>query len=69
MKANTAAQTAQILNWLKKGKSLTPLQALQKFDCFRLGARIWDLRHAGHNIITEPHTTPTGKIVAKYSLK
>jgi hypothetical protein len=26
------------------------LDALQKFGCFRLGARIWDLRHEGFKI-------------------
>jgi hypothetical protein len=39
-----------ILHHLKTGHSLTPIQALQCFGCFRLSARIWDLRNAGHNI-------------------
>ena len=47
------SQEKQILNYLRAGNSLTPLEALHKFGCFRLGARIWDLRHSGYNIINE----------------
>ena len=28
----------------------TNAQAAREFGCYRLGARIWDLRHAGHAI-------------------
>jgi len=41
------SQEKQILNYLKEGKTLTPIDALNKFDCFRLGARIWDLKKKG----------------------
>jgi hypothetical protein len=44
------SQVELILHHLKTGKSLTPIQALQSFGCFRLSARIWDLRNEGHNI-------------------
>jgi hypothetical protein len=37
---------------LKKGKTITPLQSWNLFDCFRLGARIFDLRELGYNIKT-----------------
>ena len=33
--------------------SITPLEAISGFGCYRLGARIWDLRKAGHEIETE----------------
>lgn len=33
-----------ILKHLLRGMSLTPLEALSRFGCFRLGARIYDLR-------------------------
>ena len=45
-------QTQRILIYLKTGKSLTPLEALNKFGCFRLAARIADLRRDGHTIWT-----------------
>ncbi len=45
------SQKTQILNYLKRGRAITPLEALRKFGCFRLGARVWELRRAGHNIV------------------
>ena len=43
-------QNEAILAALKKGKRLTPLDALCEFGCNRLAARILDLRQAGHDI-------------------
>lgn len=42
--------TTEILGHLKSGKPITPLEALSKFGCFRLGARIHELKEAGHVI-------------------
>ena len=44
------SQNQKILDYLLSGKSLTPISALNKFGCFRLSARINDLRKKGHNI-------------------
>lgn len=44
------SQCAAILDWLKSGNTITPLEALDRFGCNRLAARINDLRRAGHNI-------------------
>lgn len=46
------SQEQQILKHLQRFGSIEPLTALRRFGCFRLGARIWDLRHAGHRIDT-----------------
>ena len=43
-------QTEQILAHLKRGKSLTPIDALNEFGCFRLASRILDLRSMGYDI-------------------
>ena len=43
-------QTARILKHLKSGKPLDPMLALRKYGSFRLGARIFQLRQAGHLI-------------------
>ena len=43
-------QNQRILAHLKAGHRLTPLEALDRFGCMRLGARIWDLRQEGHDI-------------------
>jgi hypothetical protein len=60
--------TNKIAKLLEKGRTITPIQALRDYGCFRLGARIHDLRNAGMRIETMQHRTPTGKIVAKYKL-
>lgn len=65
----SASQSAQIRAALLAGETLTPLDALRRFGCFRLGARIWELRNEhGMDIRTEQFRTESGKIVAAYSL-
>lgn len=44
------SQCAAILEHFKKGRSLTPLEALRRFGCLRLAARCADLREAGYRI-------------------
>jgi hypothetical protein len=60
-------QKQQIEAYLTKGKSLTPIDALSKFGCFRLAARIADLRKEGLNIATKI-VTKKGKSYASYTL-
>ena len=60
-------QNQQIANYLNKGKAITPIQALNKFNCFRLAARISDLRNDGLKIITKI-VTKEGKSYASYSI-
>lgn len=43
----------QILEWLEKNKSITPLDALHYIGCYRLSARIYDLRQEGNVIETD----------------
>ncbi len=45
-------QTARIRAALEAGATLTPLDALHQFNCFRLAARIKDLRDDGLDIET-----------------
>jgi len=44
------SQNEMILAYLKAGFRITPREALDKFGCFRLGARIADLKKEGHRI-------------------
>lgn len=44
------SQNHQILTYLEQGKPITALEALTMFQCFRLAARIRDLKDAGHDI-------------------
>ena len=46
------SQNKRILKHLKSGKSLTAIQALNLFGCWRCAARISDLRYEGNNIKT-----------------
>ena len=57
----------QIIKHLKK-KSITPMEALQLYGCFRLAARINDLRKAGHKIETIL-MQDADRRYAKYKLK
>lgn len=41
--ANKTTQSNQILEYMRQGNSITPLEALNLFGCMRLGARIYDL--------------------------
>ena len=59
-------QTDAILAALKSGP-LTPLDALERFGCFRMAARVRDLRDRGHHIHTEI-VEQGGKRFARYSL-
>jgi hypothetical protein len=47
---NEKSQREAIASYLKSGKSLTALEALNKFGCLRLGARIWELKQEGVEI-------------------
>jgi len=59
-------QTQEVLIYLERHGSITPLDALREIGCFRLAARIHDLESQGHYI---PRRTKkvvgkkTGKVV------
>ncbi len=69
----TKSQNERILAALRRGP-LTPMQALQRFGCFRLAARIWEIKERGwlpdpeDDIRTEYVTTKSGARVARYRL-
>jgi hypothetical protein len=60
------SQSARILIALKQGP-LTPMDALREFGCFRLAARVLDLRQAGYTIVSEK-VEANGKRFAQYRL-
>ena len=61
-------QNEMILAHLRAGHEITPLEALEKFGCLRLAARISDLRATGQNINSRTHHEPNGKRFAAYRL-
>lgn len=50
-------QCQKILNFIKEHGSINPAQAFNYLGCYRLGARIKDLRDEGYNIQTELATS------------
>ena len=64
-------QKEQILEHIEKYGSITPLEAQKLYGCMRLGARIWDLRKDGYEIVREivEVETRSGKArVARYRM-
>ena len=47
-------QIDRIKKHFESGKSLTPMQALNKFGCFRLASVVYKLNKRGMNIVNEP---------------
>ena len=58
-------QIERIEYYLSSGKTLTPIQALNKFGCFRLAAVIFKLKGRGMRIETRK-IKRNGKIYAGY---
>ena len=50
------SQISLVLNHLQEGKEISPLEALNRYGCYRLGAVIFDLKAEGYNISTEIRT-------------
>ena len=64
---NMLTQKVMILEYMKNGNRITPLEALNQFNCMALAQRIYDLRKDGHIINRRMFRTHTGKNVAQYS--
>ena len=61
-------QAGRILAHLRAGHRLTALEALERFGCFRLAARVHELRREGWAIEERTVETRGGKRVAEYWL-
>ena len=61
-------QAGRILAHLRAGNRITALEALDAFGCFRLAARIHELRRDGWGIQERTVETRGGKRVAEYSI-
>lgn len=66
--AQAQSQTVLILNALQKGRKLTPLDALHDFGCFRLCARIWDIKRMGYEVNKQMINVANNRRVAQYSI-
>ena len=61
-------QARRILAYLREGNRITALEALELFQCFRLAARVHELRQQGWAIAEKTVETASGKRIAEYSL-
>ena len=43
-------QCERVLKHLEQHGTITPMEAIKELGIMRLGARIWDLKHEGHDI-------------------
>jgi len=69
------SQKSKIMKWLDDGNSITPIQALEMFGCFRLAAIIHSIKHQekeymeGRELITTMVTNKFGVKYVSYKLK
>jgi len=61
-------QTEQILNHMKRGRTVSALNALNLFGCLRLAARIHELKSRGHDIKRDSVQVSRGRRIAVYYL-
>lgn len=67
MQNKNQSQNKAILEHLESGETITAIEALNKFGCFRLAARIKNLRDSGC-VINTVYVVENGKSFAQYNL-
>lgn len=60
------SQIKDIARHLAEHGSITALEALEEFGCFRLAARIYDIRSKGIDVMAADLKLPSGKHVTRY---
>ena len=60
------SQEQQIRQHLESGRPITAMDALNRYGCFRLAARIEELRKGGLPVETRTRELENGKRVAEY---
>jgi len=60
-------QTALVFEHLKREGTITPMEALRLYSCFRLAARIGEIRQDGHDIQTVMRTRRRGGQVVRHA--
>ena len=62
----TQIQKEKIKDYLESGKTITSLEALDIFKCFRLASRISELKQEGYPVNKQMIQLDSGKYVAEY---
>jgi len=60
------SQNKMIKAHLESGKTITAIEALNQYHCFRLASRISDLKKSGFLVDKTMVELPNGKRVAQY---
>ena len=72
-KGDVMTQNQKILEHLQSGRTITQLDALNKYGCLRLSGRIFELRQRGYKINTKTiavrNRDGESAYVAEYSLE
>lgn len=63
------SQNQKILKYLEAGHYVSQMNASYLWDCWRVGARIFELRRQGYPIETEMVRTVKGKTYARYFIQ
>lgn len=66
--SESQSQNRLILRHLQMGGTITGIEALNLYGCFRLPSRICDLRKMGIGIKSKFVVLPSGKRVKEYSM-
>ena len=69
MNKKKQSQSSLIKNHLISGATLTAIDALRNFGCFRLSGRIYDLKKEGLNIESRTIHSLDGKNFSEYYIK
>ncbi len=69
MSHSNPTQAKVILDHLLTGNRITALDALNEYGCFRLAARVHELRKAGHDIEETMVSSKAGKRHASYFIR
>lgn len=59
-------QNAAVLAYMREFGSITAKEAVAALSCYRLSARIYDLKRAGHNVVAERVDSGNGGQFARY---
>ena len=60
------SQTRIIKAHLEAGLAITAMEALHSYGCFRLSARIYDLKQSGFHVEKRMFELKNGKKIAEY---
>ena len=68
MSNSNPTQAQVILDHLLSGKPLTALDALEQYGCFRLAARVFELKKMGYSVAERKIQFSNGKTASQYYL-